>query len=63
MAVTFFKVTFDALQDRAERGYFTGIPTSFNLPAETVDRLRKVATRLINESGDYQRLLRDLSGN
>ncbi|HSN38893.1 MAG TPA: patatin-like phospholipase family protein [Burkholderiales bacterium] len=57
------EVTFDALQDSAERGYFSGIPTSFNLPAETVDRLRQVAARLISESGDYQRLMRDLSGD
>ncbi len=57
------EVTFDALQDSTERGYFTGIPTSLNLSAETVDRLRQLAARLIRESGDYQRLMHDLSGN
>jgi NTE family protein len=57
------EVNFDALEDRGERDYFKGIPTSFDLPPESVDRLRQLAARLLNESGDYQRLLRDLPGN
>jgi hypothetical protein len=33
------------------------LPTSFNLPDGTVDRLRDAARRLLRESEDYQRLL------
>jgi len=54
------EVKFDALQDEAERRYFKRLPTSFKLPAETVDKLREVANRLLDESNEFQRLLRDL---
>lgn len=55
------EATFDAIRDGAERSYFEAIPTSFELPADNVDRLRQLAEKLLKESGDYQRLLRDLS--
>lgn len=54
------EVTLDAIRDPAERNVFRRIPTSFTLPAQTVDRLRALGPRLIEESDDYQRLLRDL---
>lgn len=57
------EVTFDAINDPAEQKSFREIPTSFTLPSETVDRLRALGPRLIGESKDYQRLLRDLQRN
>ncbi len=54
------EVTFDAIKNPAERDFFGGIPTSYSLPAETVDKLRALGPRLIEESTDYQRLLHDL---
>jgi NTE family protein len=54
------EVKFDALQDEAERHYFKGLPTSFKLSDEEVDKLREVANRLLDESAEFQRLLRDL---
>jgi NTE family protein len=54
------EVNFDALRDEEDRDYFNKIPTSYTLPTETVGKLREVAGRLLNESLDYQRLLRDL---
>lgn len=57
------EVTFDAIKDPAERNSFRGIPTSYTLPADTVDRLRALGPRLIKESDDYQRLLLDLRRN
>lgn len=57
------EVTFDAIKDPAERNSFRGIPTSYRLPADTVDRLRALGPRLIKESNDYQRLLLDLQRN
>lgn len=54
------EVTFDAIRDPAEREAFRAIPTSLVLPAETVDRLRALGPRLLDESGEYRRLLRDL---
>ena len=56
------EVNFDALADETERKFFKSVPTSFKLPPETVDRLRAVAARLLRQSGNYQKLLRDLNG-
>jgi len=54
------ELKFDALKDEAERSYFKRLPTSFSLKPDDVDKLREVAQRLLAESGDFQRLLRDL---
>jgi NTE family protein len=51
------ELAFDFLEDPEERTFFNNVPTSFNLPDETVDRLRDVARRLLRESEDFQRLL------
>ena len=47
----------------AEREHLRAIPTSFVLPPETVDRLRRAAARLVTQSPEYQRLLLDLEGD
>jgi NTE family protein len=52
-------VSFPALKDKAEFEYLNNLPTSFVLPPEAVDRLRAAAGRLIRESPDFQRLLKD----
>lgn len=51
-------VGFDEIPDSQERDYFMNLPTSFVLPAESVDRLRDVAGKLMRQSPDYQRMLR-----
>jgi NTE family protein len=55
------EVKFDALKDRAERAYFKGLPTTFELSSEEVDKLHEAAGRLVAESPEFQRLLQDLS--
>jgi NTE family protein len=54
------EVKFDALKDEAERMHFKRLPTALKLPPEEVDKLRDVARRLLAESEEFQRLLRDL---
>jgi NTE family protein len=54
------EVKFNALKDEDESTYFKSLPTSFKLSSEEVDRLREVAGRLLVESPEFQRLLRDL---
>ena len=54
-------IHFDALKDREEREYFKGLPTSFKLPDEAVDKLKEVAGRLLRESEEYQQLLGDFN--
>jgi NTE family protein len=53
-------VSFAALKDEAEREYLNKLPTSFVLPAESVDRLRAAAAALIEDSPEFQRLLNDV---
>ncbi len=53
-------VRFDVLKDETERMYFKRLPTAFKLTSEQVDKLRDVAHRLLVESEEFQRLLRDL---
>ena len=52
-------VSFAALPDKAERDYLNQQPTSFVLPAESVDRLRAAAGTIIQASPELQRLLKD----
>lgn len=52
-------ITFNALSEESERDYFQGIPTSLALPEEQVDRVRKVAAKLLYSCPEFQRLLRD----
>jgi NTE family protein len=56
------EVTFNALPNVKEQETFLNFPTSFDLSAEQVDRLREVAGRLLFSSPDFHRLVRDLGG-
>jgi NTE family protein len=53
-------VSFPALKDKAELEYLNQLPTSFVLPAEAVDRLRAAAGKILMDSPDFQRLLKEL---
>ena len=53
-------VSFAALKDDAERAYLNQLPTSFVLPDEAVDRLRAAADKIVLDSPDFQRLLKDV---
>lgn len=52
-------VSFPALAVPAEVAYLNSLPTSFVLPPEAVDRLRGAARRIIEQSPEFQRFLRD----
>ena len=54
------EVKFDVLKDEEERLYFMRLPTSFTLSPEEVDKLRNAAHRILAESREFQRLLKDL---
>ncbi len=53
-------VSFAQLQDKAEFEYLNGLPTSFVLPEEAVDRLRAAAGTIIGASPEFQQLLKDV---
>jgi NTE family protein len=52
-------VSFSALGDKAEFDYLNGLPTSFVLHPEAVDRLRAAAANIISSSVEFKRLLKD----
>jgi NTE family protein len=52
-------VSFPALKDKAERDYLNQQPTTFVLPPEAVDRLRAAPGRIIADSPEFQRMLKD----
>jgi len=54
------EVAFNTLRDEEEREYYSSIPTSFNLPDESVDALIKIAGRILYDSKEFQRLVTDL---
>ena len=53
-------VSFAALADEAERTFLNDLPTSFVLSPDAVDRLRAAAARLVRDSPELQRFLRDV---
>ena len=63
-AVEFYpvQVAFEYLAVREERDWFRNLPTAFELPRETVDRLRAVGRKLLAEDPQFRRLLEALGG-
>jgi NTE family protein len=56
------QVAFEYIASREEREWFKNLPTTFELPRETVDRLRAVARRLLAEDPQFRSLLKALDG-
>lgn len=52
-------VAFNKLEDKEEYEYLNGLPTSFALPAEAVDRLRLAAKKIILTSPEFGQILKD----
>ena len=61
--VYFIRVNFHSATEAAERAYLDAIPTSLQLPPETVDRLIEAGARLLREAPTYRELLRDLAAS
>jgi NTE family protein len=57
------QVAFEYIASREEREWFKNLPTTFELPRDTVDRLRAVARRLLAEDPEFGRLLKSLKGS
>lgn len=55
------QVAFEYIAAREERAWFKNLPTNFELPRDTVDRLRAVGRRLLHEDPQFQRLLKALA--
>ena len=53
-------VEFDRIADREIRHKFKNLPTTFELPKETIDSLRAVAQQLLDNDRQYQRLIKEI---
>lgn len=56
------QVAFEYIAPAEERNWFKNLPTNFELPRETIDRLRAVGRRLLREDSKFQELLKTLNG-
>ena len=56
------QVAFQYITSRDERKWFQNLPTSFKLPPATVDRLRAIGRRLLDEDPQFKSLMRALHG-
>ena len=54
------EVSFDAIEDEVERNYLKDLPTSLHLEPEDVDRIRKAAWQILQESDAFQDLIKSL---
>lgn len=51
---------FSQLADESDRRFFNSVPTSLQLPSETVDRLCRLAARQLADNLEFKRLVSDL---
>src|SRR6185295_20110442 len=54
------QVAFEYIASPDERAWFKALPTTFELPPASVDRLRAVGRRLLLEDPNFQQLIEDL---
>lgn len=54
------EVAFEYIQSDKDRTWFKNLPTTFELPRETIDRLRAVGRQILDEDKEYQRLVKQL---
>jgi NTE family protein len=62
--IEFFQVevAFEYIESDAERRWFKNLPTTLELPRETVDKLRAIGRRLLGEDPQFKKLLEGLKG-
>jgi hypothetical protein len=62
--IDFFQieVAFEYIEPPKERNWFKNLPTSLELPRETVDKLRAVGRQIFSEDLEFKRLLETLHG-
>lgn len=56
------QVAFEFIESDEERRFFKNLPTSFELPPETIDGLRAIGRELLGQDPEYRRFLLDVDG-
>jgi len=52
-------ISFDGLPDPQEKAYFNGLPTSFSLTADQIQKLIDVGGRLLADNPDFREFMKD----
>jgi len=62
--VTLFpvQVAFEYIENPTERAWFRNLPTTFELPRDTIDKLRAIGRSLLVEDPGYKQLMKALNG-
>lgn len=56
------EVAFEYIESAAERNWFKNLPTTLELPRETVDKLRAIGRRILGEDPEFKKLMGTLHG-
>jgi len=56
------EVAFEYVEPAPERRWFKNLPTTLELPRETVDKLRAIGRRVLGEDPQFKKLLEQLNG-
>lgn len=56
------EVAFEYIEEEEERNWFKNLPTTLELPRETVDRLRVIGRQIFNEDPEFKKLMETLGG-
>lgn len=56
------QVAFEYIGEAEERAWFKNLPTTLELPRETIDRLRSIGRKLLSEDPNFKRLMQELQG-
>jgi len=56
------QVAFEYIENLNERSWFRNLPTTFELPHETIDKLRAIGRQLLAEDPSFKRLMKALNG-
>jgi NTE family protein len=61
IAISVIDVSFESVQDAAEREFLFNLPTTLSLPPEAIDRLRRAAREVLQASPAYGDLVKALA--
>jgi hypothetical protein len=56
------EVAFEYIESAKERNWFKNLPTTLELPRETVDKLRAVGRQILSEDPEFIKLMKTLQG-
>ncbi len=56
------QVAFEYIESDSERHWFKNLPTNFQLPPETIDKLRDIGRTLLSQDDEFQKFLLSVNG-